>query len=113
MAERRKKSDVQVTGIYTSESNDGVSVGLEHVHTDEHGELHHLDIWSDSEDAESDVARQFKDIHGDGVVEGISERRGKSTSFGFSSKRWNSSWNPEGPKKNWVQRDLENDLDVN
>jgi hypothetical protein len=23
------------------------------------------------------------------------------SSFGFSSSRWNSPWNPSGPKKNW------------
>ncbi len=33
--------------------------------------------------------------------EGEIVARGKGSSFGFSSSRWNSPWSPTGPKPNW------------
>lgn len=59
-----------------------------------------LTIEGNSEEAASRLAKKLSGP--DTTPKRLGERDlGGNSSFGFSSKRWSSPYNPEGPKKNW------------
>lgn len=57
---------------------------------------------SDSEAIETLKGIMDQELGSEGTDISIEDYRKRSGSvFGFSSSRWNSSWEPQGPIKNW------------
>ncbi len=114
MARRKEAPDIEFARVYGAETKNGGAVGIEHLHNEDGVVSHYLDVLGDSEDAVDEVYRQFDDLHGLGDDSSLgANSSGGRSSFGFSSKTWNSPWNPAGPKPvNRQRRDLENDPDV-
>ena len=56
-------------------------------------------VASDEETAMMLREKMQEEVGADVTLE--TEERGRSSSFGFSSLKWRSPWNPPGPKKNW------------
>ncbi len=99
MAERDKHL---IDGIFASECEDGVAVAR-HVSSQDGQNV----FWVKATNCEAAVhlTRQMDEIldfdPSKTQLREIPRGTGSGNFFGFSSDRWNSPWNPAGPKPNW------------
>ena len=56
---------------------------------------------SDSEAIEALKEVMDQELGSEGIDMSIEDYKKRSAVFGFSSSRWNSLWEPQGPTKNW------------
>jgi hypothetical protein len=57
-------------------------------------------VYGIEEDEIEETQERFEDLFG-GKMTIFKQGDPRTNSFFFSSKKWNSNWNPEGPKKNY------------
>lgn len=63
-----------------------------------------LDVRATDEQSKRSLVKDVSRMMGASeTIELKSEDDGRQ-SFGFSSKHWNSSWEPKGPKPNWLPK---------
>lgn len=61
-------------------------------------------VVAESREAADRIVEEFSDVTGSEVVhsgDSPQEPNSGKTTFGFSIDRWNSPWEPKGPKPNW------------